>query len=345
MALPNTPVAFVTGPTGFLGSHLVERLLQRGYEVRGLVHRDPEWTLDSDGWIETLPVTCFQGSLSDESVLRRAIQDVNIVYHLAGLTQAPSREVFYQTNVQGTLNVLRAIQEVAPDLHRVLITSSLAAVGNVESRPATEESPLRPVSTYGESKAAMERALRHQPTKDTPFWDSLPLTVVRPSSTYGPRDPDSVVFHRIVQRGICPTVQTPNGSRLSLVFVHDLIEGLISAAESETTTGETYMLGSHRTYSWTEIGDAIAEALGHRSPYAVQIPRSLLYILGGISEFWEWLSGNFPEFNREKAREICRACKTCRICKAQDDFGYNPSTPLAQGMRETVEWYRRAGWL
>lgn len=345
MSLPDTPTALVTGATGFLGSHLVERLLQRGYEVRCLVYEAPDWTTESQNWLDALPVTCIPGGVGDEAVLRRAVDAVDIVYHLAGRTQAPSRRVFYETNVQGTLNVLAAVCDAAPTVHRVFITSSLAAVGDVEERPATETTPLRPVSAYGESKAEMERALRQQPSETASYWDRLPITVVRPSSVYGPREPDSLIYHQIVRHGFCPVVQNNTPSRLSFVFVHDLIDGFIAAAESEAAVGETYCLGSRETYSWTELGTVIADALGHDSPRMLRLSPGVLWGLAAVVEGWGWVTGTPTEFDREKAREICRACKMCRHEKAQADFGYQPNTPLAEGMQETVAWYRRVGWL
>ncbi|PSQ73922.1 MAG: NAD-dependent epimerase, partial [Bacteroidetes bacterium QH_9_64_21] len=114
--------AFVTGGTGFVGSHLVEELLRRGTdEVRCLVRTDPKWLADLD-------VEYVRGDLSDVEVLWEALDGVDEVYHVAGRTRAPTEKEFYEANVQATLNLMGAVQHAAPDLDRVLVTSSLAAV-------------------------------------------------------------------------------------------------------------------------------------------------------------------------------------------------------------------------
>ncbi|PSQ54552.1 MAG: NAD-dependent epimerase, partial [Bacteroidetes bacterium QH_10_64_37] len=138
---------FVTGGTGFVGSHLVEELLRRDTdEIRCLVRTDPKWLADLD-------VTTVRGDLSDVEVLWTALDGVDAVYHVAGRTRAPTEEEFYEANVQATLNLMGAVQHAAPELDRVLVTSSLAAVGRCEQDVATESVPLQPVSMYGRSKA------------------------------------------------------------------------------------------------------------------------------------------------------------------------------------------------
>ena len=330
--------AFVTGGTGFVGSHLVEELLRRGTdEVRCLVRTDPKWLSDLD-------VEQVRGDLSDVETLWAALDGVTHVYHAAGLTRAPTWQPFYDVNVQGTLNLMGAVKHAAPDVERVLVTSSLAAVGRCEADRATEAHPLRPISRYGRSKARMEEALREPHDLTEAYGDVLPITIVRPSAVYGPRDRDILDFFRAVQWHVCPVVGSGSTPTLSLVHARDLATGIVDASLAPAAEGETYLLGSERPYAWTEVKEAATDALDTWA-VTLPLPPALVGAVGTLAEAWGTLTGAYPPLNRDKAREIRHACTACSIEKARADFGYEPATPLDEGVRETIEWYRAQGWL
>ncbi|MFB6231953.1 MAG: NAD-dependent epimerase/dehydratase family protein [Salinibacter sp.] len=331
--------AFVTGGTGFVGSHLVEELLRRGAdEVRCLVRSDPKWLADLD-------VEYVRGDLSDIDTLWAALDGTTHVYHVAGLTRAPNWDPFYEVNVQGTLNLMGAVKHAAPNVERVLVTSSLAAVGRCDDGVATEQAALEPVSRYGKSKAQMEEALRepHEMTETESYAEALPLTVVRPPAVYGPRDRDILDFFRAVDRHVCPIVgggQSP----LSLVHVRDLAAGMVDASLHPAAVGETYHLGSPHLYAWREVKQVATDALDTWA-VTVPVPGPLVSAVGAVAEAWGGLTGTYPALNRDKAREIRHACTACSTEKAQQDFDYQPRTPLDEGVAATIQWYQRHGWL
>ena len=341
MPLVSSPstTAFVTGGTGFVGSHLVEELLRRGVDdVRCLVRTDPKWLSDLD-------VTTVRGDLSDVEVLWEALGGVDEVYHVAGRTRAPTQDEFYEANVQATLNLLGAVQQAAPDLDRVLLTSSLAAVGRCEQDVATEDVPLRPVSMYGRSKAQMEEALHERPeTTPESYAERLPLTVVRPPAVYGPRDRDILDFFRAVKQHLCPVVGGGSARTLSMVHVQDLARGMVDACRHPDTVGETYFLGSSRPYAWNEVKRAATAALDTWA-VTIPVPGPLLGVVGTAAEAWGALTGTHPPLNRDKTREIRHACTACSIEKASRDFDYAPTTALDEGVAETLRWYDDQGWL
>jgi len=322
---------FVTGGTGFVGSHFVERLIESGCtDVRCLVRT-------SKRFLEGLPITVVKGDLFSDEALQEGSRGVNYVAHIAALTRATSWEVFESANVSGTVNLLEAIRTSAPTVENVLITSSLAVVGRGTSGVADELSELDPVSMYGRSKQEMESVI-------VPFHDDLPMCTVRPPAVYGPRESDIFTFFKTLNTGFCPILGSGKEPALSLVHVDDLVSGMMASMVSKAGIGKTYFLGSPRNYSWHEIRDASATALGRRV-LTIPIPLFLVSYIGAASEFYGKLTDTYPPLNKEKAAEIRYACTMCDSSKAISELGYNPDIDLWPGMETTISWYRQNGWL
>lgn len=328
---------FLTGGTGFIGSHLAEALLARGYRVRALVRSDPKW-------LSGVGVEVVKGDLSDVETLWKALDGVDYVYHVAGVTRATDDAAFEAGNVRATLNLLGAVKMAAPNVKKVLVTSSLAAVGRCAVGVADETTPLDPISRYGASKTRMERALHEKHEMAESYAAALPLVVVRPPAVYGPREADIYTFFQTVSKGLCPVVGDPHVPALSLVHSRDLVRGMIEAAEAPNTAGETYFIGSDRAYSWAEVRDATAKALGRRV-FTLRLPEALVVPIGTAAEWGGKVLGQYPALNREKALEIRDACKICSVEKAGADFGYAQQVGLEEGIAETIAWYREKGWL
>ena len=326
------PLAFVTGGTGFVGSHLAEELLGRGYAVRALVRSDPKWLAGLD--VETV-----RGDLGDADALRQGAEGAGLVVHVAGLTRARDQATLDRANVDGTRAVLDAVRDAAPGA-RVVATSSLEAMGPNEMRgglpvPASEADPLRPVSMYGVSKARMEDAIRRDYT-------DLGVTVVRPPAVYGPREADLYEMVRGAARGLFPVVGDSRQPRISMVYASDLVRGMADLAESGDAAGETFFVGTPG-YSWAEVRAALEAALGRRT-VKLPVPGPAILAAGALAErVGGWL-GRLPPLTADKA-EAARHAWVCDSSKARAAVGYAPRVGLADGMAETVVWYRQHGWL
>lgn len=335
--MPSTPspTAFVTGGTGFVGSHVVEELLGRGYAVRALVRSDLKWLTD-------LLVEPVRGDLFAADALRRGVAGADVVVHVAGLTRARDQATLDRANVEGTVHLLDAVRQSGSGVRRVLVTSSLEAMGPNRVRPdgtpvpATEADEPRPISMYGRSKARMEEAVR------TRFPD-LPVTVVRPPAVYGPREADIFEMIRGASRGLFPIVGDGRTPRLSLVHVRDLARGMVDLVETPGVGGGTYFVGSERAYSWEEVRTAVETALGRRT-LRLPVPTAFTGMAGVLSESAGRLAGTLPPLTRDKA-EAARYAWTCSVEKAARAAGYRQRVGLAEGMVETVRWYRESGWL
>ncbi len=322
----------VTGCTGFIGSFLAEALLAKGYEVRCLVRSSSNLR-----WIADLDVECHFGTLQEKDSLKMAVQEVDYIYHVAGVTKAYSEDAFLKANYEGTRQLVDAAREVGDNLQRFLYVSSLAAVGPSDSfRPVEEQSPPHPVTFYGKSKLAAEQyVLEHKQT--------LPVTVVRPPAVYGPRDTDVLNFFKTIKRGIIPML----GGRdqyISLIYIKDLVQGMIRAAELKKSLGRTYFLTNMQPVSWHDVARAALRVMEKRA-VSFPVPKFIVDGVTRISEKYANITGRKTIVNRDKFNEMVHDFWICSGQRAKRDLNFEAKTPLKEGIRETIQWYVAQGWL
>ncbi len=262
---------------------------------------------------------------------------MDFVFHCAGLTKARNREEYFKANAEGTKNLIEICLENNPGLRRFVYVSSQAAVGpGTDRKPVDEQAPCRPITYYGESKLEGEKIVLGHVSE-------LPITVVRPPAVYGPRDTDILGFFKVANSRFRVSFGLGQ-SFLSLVYVTDLADGLIMAAESARSVGQIYFVAGDTVYSWKEAFEIMGRVLGKRL-VPLRIPRSLVFFLAFFSQSISGLAGKPAVFNVQKAREITRKYWGLDVSKAKSDLGFSPKYDLAKGAEETVKWYREMGWL
>ncbi|MGH2584565.1 MAG: NAD-dependent epimerase/dehydratase family protein [Dehalococcoidia bacterium] len=320
----------VTGGTGFIGSHLVEALLDRGAEVVCLVRPTSDRR-----WIAATRAEVRCAGLDDPAAIARHLDGVTHVCHVAGAIAARSAAEFDRVNCGLTRAVLTACASVASP-PRLLYVSSLAAAGpSRPSRPVTEDDPPHPVSAYGRSKLRAEGIVRG-------FAGRVPFTIVRPPVVYGPRDQALLTVFRVIARRLRPRLS--DNRFLSLISVGDLVQGLVRVLESDAAVGRTYFLTYPQPLSLRALGEYIAEALGVRA-LGVPAPDPLVLAAGAAAQFASGLIGRVSPFNLEKAREMTMPGWVCDGRRARDELGFQPSTTHEVALRTTAHWYREQGWL
>lgn len=324
--------ALVTGATGFIGSHLVEALVQRGAQVRCLVRNTSQL-----GWVKDLPVEFVTGDCRDQQSLRQAVQDVAQVFHLAGATMAVKETTFFEVNGLGTQNLVQACTEHNTRLEKFIYLSSQAAAGPCPSGGKKKESdPCEPVSPYGKSKLLGEElALSHA--------HELPLLILRPCAVYGPRDKGFLTLFQCLAKNINPCLTGPE-QHISLCYVEDLVQAILLAAESQTKSGEIFFLSDGHDYRMGEIGDIFAQAMAIRA-LKLRLPQQLLPGVGFIAECIARVSGKPSIMSRGKVREMRCENWLCDIAKARAILGFEPRIALAQGAALTIAWYKKEQWL
>lgn len=258
----------ITGAGGFIGSHLTESLLESGYDVKALVHYN---SFNRWGWLDSLPkeklsrLKIVAGEIRDPHVIREAMTGVDIVFHLAALVAIPfsyySPDSYVDTNIKGTLNILQAARVLNPS--RVLITSTSEVYGTAQYVPIDEKHPFQGQSPYSASKIGADRMAES-------FYRSfdLPVTIVRPFNTYGPRQSARAVIPTIVTQLLAGRKEIQLGSlspTRDFNYVKDTVAGFIAIAQSARTIGEEINIATQQEIS---IGELARELIAQINPEA-----------------------------------------------------------------------------
>ncbi len=317
--------AFVTGANGFIGSHLVRELLKRGYEVNCLVRRTSDLSP-----LHGLPVSIFVGDILEPETLVAPMKAVECVYHLAAELMATEREVFEQTIVIGTTNMLHAAeQHAAKTLKRFLFVSSQAAGGpGKDQTPIDETAEPQPMSWYGGAKKRAEEAAHS-------FGSRIPVTIVRPSSVYGEREKDISQTYGIAQLGLQPKLGIKT-KYLVMVYVGDLVRGIIGAAESGNTLNQVYFLNHPQVLTSRDTIKAVAQAMDKPRGLLFPVPLFLLRLAAPFAEMIHQFTRQRPKITRDKAKEISQRFWVASPAKAKRDFGWKAEHDLLSGMKITI---------
>ncbi len=320
----------VTGATGFVGGHLAHALADRGHEVVALARRPEQHAA-----LAALGVKPLSGSLENDRALDIALAGVELVYHVAGVTDARNEAEFFAVNETGTRRLLDAVRRAAPGLKRLVYVSSQAAVGpSPRGKPLREESECRPITSYGRSKLAGELAVRGS---------GLPWAVVRPPAVYGPRDKAFLKLFQLTRTGLAP-VFGGGTQELSLVFVGDLVELLVAAGEHEAAAGQIFHAAHGEVVLSRDVSRAAGAAMGKR-PVVLPVPGLLATAVVGVIERVATATGQRTVLTTERLAEFLAPSWLLDVSKAERLLGWKAAISLADGMRETGRWYRENGWL
>ncbi len=322
----------VTGSTGFIGGFLVEELLAQGHEIVCLIRKT-----SSTKYLPREQVKFVQGTLESPESLARAVDGVQMVFHLAGATRVLHKDDFYRINAEGTRHLLEACSQGGKDLQRFVLVSSLAAAGPCQNgQPVTEVQAPHPVSHYGRSKLAAEQfALEYA--------GAFPVTIVRPPVVYGPRDQDVYAYFKQVKAGIA--LQLGRKPRhLSLIHVQDLVRGIVQAGFAGKAIGQTYFITNAEAKTWSELGTLISQALGKKCIRLV-VPVVAASLVAAVSELMARIRKSPALLGFDKIHEMRHECWVCSGEKAARELDFRPQIAVEEGIRQTARWYERMGWL
>jgi NAD dependent epimerase/dehydratase len=315
----NNLKVLITGADGFIGSHLTEALVEAGYDVRAFVYYN---SFNSYGWLDTLSkeiknkIEFFPGDIRDPNGVREAMKEVDIVFHLAALIAIPfsyhSPDSYIDTNVKGTLNIIQAARD--NKVKRVLVTSTSEVYGTAQFVPITELHPKQPQSPYSASKIGSDAIADS-------FYRSfeLPITIVRPFNTFGPRQSARAVIPTIISQLLNGTEEIKLGDitpTRDLLFVKDTVNGFIKIAQCDKLIGHEVNIA---TQSEISVGDLAQQLIDSINPSAKIITDSLRI--------------------RPEKSEVFRLYGSNEKLKSYTDW--NQIFTLEQGLKETIDWFSK----
>jgi len=324
----------ITGATGFIGPHLVARLVQEGHICRCLV-RD----MSKTDVLKALGVELLEGDITRADSLKGIADGVDRVLHMATLGHMSNftltESMFEAVNVQGTHNLMK--EALRAGIPRVVHCSTVAAMGICDDVPATEESVCRPHHAYGRSKLKAEQKVLGFVKEQ-----NLPAVIIRFSMVYGPGDPrDILKLTRLAKKGLFPKIG--NKPQLTpLIHVDDAVRGLLLAAE-KGGIGHIYLLTNRKPLPFDELRKIIQNALGVRG-FPLYVPEWTALAGASLVEKLFPLFGKTPPVSRKNI-ESTLADRVFSIEKAERELEFYPQVDPEEGLKETVEWYKERGWV
>ena len=308
----------VTGADGFIGSHLVEYLIEEGFQVKAFVYYN---SFNSWGWLDTLPkevlnkIEIFTGDIRDPNGVRTVVKGVDMIYHLAALIAIPysyhSPDSYVDTNVKGTLNVLQAARDF--NIERVIVTSTSEVYGTALYVPIDEKHPKQGQSPYSASKIGADAMA------DSFFRSfNLPVTIVRPFNTFGPRQSARAVIPTIITQLLAGATEIKLGAlhpTRDLLFVKDTVKGFVEIANSSQTIGQEINIATQQEIS---IKDLALNIINIINPNAKIISEDVRL--------------------RPEKSEVERLLGSAEKIKSLTKW--EPSFNLEQGLQQTIEWFR-----
>jgi nucleoside-diphosphate-sugar epimerase len=324
--------ALVTGASGFTGGYMVQNLIEHGYDVRVLVQgTSPLEKLKKQG------VEFAFGDLRNADQIQNAMEDIEVVFHIAALyrtTDVPD-SAYWDVNATGTENIMKAALDHG--VKRVLHCSTVGVQGNIEDPPADENAPFNPGDVYQESKLEGERIAMYYHREK-----GLPVTVVRPTGIYGPGDWRMLKLYRMIQKR--RFIMFGDGNVLyHLTFVTDCVEGFRLAAECPHAVGQIYTIAGDRYFTLNQFAETIAQQLNVPPP-RLHLPVKPLYILSFfVEKICVALRTPPPIFRRRV--DFFTKNRAFDFSKAVNELGYRPKVSLEEGIRRTIDWYIKNGLL
>lgn len=316
MELKNKKI-LVTGADGFIGSHMVETLIDQGYDVKAFVYYN---SFNSWGWLDSFPkeklakIEIFSGDVRDPNGVRTAMKGCDVVFHLAALIAIPysyhSPDSYVDTNVKGTLNIIQAAKDLG--VERVLITSTSEIYGTAQYVPIDEIHPKQPQSPYSASKIGAD-------CMADSFYRSFntPITIVRPFNTYGPRQSARAILPTIITQLLNGHQEIKLGDLTptrDLLFVKDTVNGFIAIAEADSLIGHECNIATNSEISMQEMANTLIELINPKAKIIQDESR----------------------FRPEKSEVFRLYGDNAKIIKHTN---WKVNHTLAEGLRKTIKWF------
>jgi nucleoside-diphosphate-sugar epimerase len=327
----------ITGASGFIGSFIVEEALRQGFETWAAVRKS-----SSREWLQDERIKFIELNLSSKEQLVEQLKphQFDYVVHAAGVTKCLNKQDFFRINTEGTKHLVEAILELQMPLKRFVYLSSLSIFGAIHEQQPYEEiresDTPQPNTAYGQSKLEAERYLESVTTR-------LPYIILRPTGVYGPREKDYFIMAKSI-KGHSDFAVGYKRQDITFVYVKDVVQAVFLALE-KGENGRRYFLSDGQVYQSTTFSNLIHEELGRPWWIRITAPVWVLRIVTFFGEHIGRMTGKVTTLNNDKYNILKQRNWRCDIQPAIDELGFQPKVQLAEGVKETIKWYKEHSWL
>lgn len=323
----------ITGATGFIGSHITDKLIAENHSVSVLTRKGSNLkNLDLDN------INIIEVDYSNLDLLKKELNNIEVIIHCAGALFGKNYDYFRKSNVESTINLIESIKE-NNNFKQFIFISSLTAAGPSSSLdfPKNEKDFKNPLTNYGKSKAEAEDYIESQSE-----W--LNYTILRLPAVYGPRDTAIFSLFKLAKSGFGMNIGF-NTKYLSLIHSDDVVQGVMLSLNNNIAYKKTYFLSSDEFYSWAEVFSEIKKAFNKRFFMNLKLPHSLVFTLGYINGYFSKILGLTPVFDLDKARDFTQKYWICSNKSIREELGFSQKVTLNEGIKQTINWYKEHKWL
>ena len=328
----------ITGASGFIGSFIVEEALRQGMETWAAVRSS-----SSRAYLNDQRINFIELDLSDEQRLTEQLKDhqFDYVVHAAGVTKCINKDDFRRVNTEGTRHLVAALRALRMPIERFVFLSSLSVMGAIrEQQPYTEireDDTPQPNTAYGKSKLEAEETLKARSEEQFPY------VILRPTGVYGPREKDYFIMAKSI-KGHSDFAVGYKPQDITFVYVKDVVQAVFLALD-HGKTGRAYFLSDGKVYRSATFSNLIRRELGNPWWIRITAPIWILRIVTAVGDIIGRLSGKAIALNNDKYHILRQRNWRCDIQPAIDELGYKPQYDLERGVRGTIAWYKKEGWI
>ena len=328
----------ITGASGFIGSFIVEEALRQGMETWAAVRSS-----SSRAYLNDKRINFIELDLSDEQRLTEQLKDhqFDYVVHAAGVTKCINKDDFRRVNTEGTRHLVAALRALRMPIERFVFLSSLSVMGAIrEQQPYTEireDDTPQPNTAYGKSKLEAEETLKARSEEQFPY------VILRPTGVYGPREKDYFIMAKSI-KGHSDFAVGYKPQDITFVYVKDVVQAVFLALD-HGKTGNAYFLSDGKVYRSATFSNLIRRELGNPWWIRITAPIWILRIVTAVGDIIGRMSGKAIALNNDKYHILRQRNWRCDIQPAIDELGYQPQYDLERGVRETIAWYKKEGWI